>query len=241
MRNSLLGLLLLSFYTFQAQDNVSLNHNIGTTIVDQMWNFSCSSGGVNFGRVFVLEDFNISEDYEIQSAEFGIQEVVNHSGQGPEIIVNIYRIDENFPDSFPTAELLGSSDPVNIFLHDYMILTLPFSNPVTIAPDVDRILVEVATPFDDKFVFAGGTSDTYDFSWYRGPCGPIENEYATTYDMDRPFLNYYITVTGKTLLSVEDQEKKTIRLSPNPTNGEVTLEGILNLEDHKVTIYNNIG
>jgi hypothetical protein len=105
-------LLIIIISNISYAQNITLNHNIGSNIIDQNLNFTCSGGGINWARVFVLEDFGVTGEYTITSGSFAIEESNGALGDG--ITVNVYSIDQDFPISFDDATLLGSSNLIDI-------------------------------------------------------------------------------------------------------------------------------
>ncbi|QQX75505.1 MULTISPECIES: T9SS type A sorting domain-containing protein [Aequorivita] len=218
---------------------ITLKHNIGNNIVDQIQNYSCGIGGNDWARVFELADFGIAGDFEIDIANVGIQSTI--AIPGPSIIVKIYTIDEDFPASFSESNILGSSDPIVVGTLANVILPLTFSTPVIVPAGQDRILVEVHQEFDGKVLFLGGTSDTYDYSWYKidsPACSNTPYVYKSNYDLNRPDLNYYITVSGTQTLSVENFNEDSITLTPNPVINTISIEKSPNLDITQITIFN---
>ena len=164
--------------------------------------YSCSWGGINWGRTFSLNDFGISTDEEfiIQSGQIALGEV---SSVDVNIQFNIYKIDSNFPTSFSESDLIGSSQSVRI--HGVSkaspeIFTIYFDTPVAVPANTERILVEVSqlSSFASSAVaFTAGTSQYSDDSWFRssnGGCPP--QTYTRTVDLGYPDDNFYINVTG---------------------------------------------
>ena len=237
MKKIYLTLLLVTQLSFSQM--VTLNHNIGNNIVDQIQNFSCGNGGNDWARVFKLEDFGILGDFEINSANIGIQSTI--AIPGPMVVINIYGIDANFPDSFSEDDILGSSDPIVVGTLANIILPVTFSTPVNVPADLDKILVEVHQDFDGKVLFIGGTADTYDYSWYKidsPACSNTPYIYKSNYDLNRPDLNYYITVTGTQTLDTEVFEENRITITPNPVVTTVSIDKLPKLEVYEIKIYN---
>ncbi|WP_252730112.1 T9SS type B sorting domain-containing protein [Zobellia uliginosa] len=167
--------------------------------------YSCTGGGLKFGRTFVLDDFGVSgnEEFIIDSGQVAFSSVgvwdVN-------IQFNIYSIDENFPDSYSETDLIGSSQVISIpyfgsgLGNDPKIFDIIFGTPITVPANVDRILVEVynlpSSGYSGNVFIAGGVQNT-DISWLRseaGGCTPFQEYIAVT----TPDVNYFINVSGNT-------------------------------------------
>ncbi|WP_416443453.1 T9SS type B sorting domain-containing protein [Leeuwenhoekiella sp. A16] len=182
----------------------TLTHNGLCDKVIETSQYSCTGGGLKFGRTFILEDFGITknEEYTIKSGQVafsrtGVSDV--------KIQFNIYKIDADFPISLSDADLIGSSQIVDL---PYVgtgtfprIFNVEFENPITIPSNVDRILVEVynlARPGYSSMAWIAGSEQSKDLSWIKSEasgCPPFQ-EYKTTIDLGGPDINYYINVTG---------------------------------------------
>lgn len=234
-------LALLSFQISLAQE-ITLSHNIGNNIRDQIQNFSCGVGGNDWARIFVLEDFGITGDFDITSVNIGIESTI--AIPGPTISARIYQIDDNFPDSFSEAILLGSSELKVISYTSNTISTIEFVTPIHVSSDVERILVEIHQEFDGKVLFIGGTELTYDYSWYKidtTACTNNPGVYLSNYDLNRLDLNYYITATGMHTLSNESFSEENIALYPNPAKNILVIEASSRFEPQNVSVLNISG
>ncbi|MEN3323034.1 T9SS type B sorting domain-containing protein [Mariniflexile soesokkakense] len=169
----------------------SLTHNV----CDQpVWinQFGRTGGSIKYSRAFMLEDFGVSnnEEFIISNGQAAFSAV---GAWDVRIQFNIYKIDSNFPTSFSTTDLIGSSQvltlPYSSDRYDPVIFNIDFENPVIIPKDVDRILVEVfhlpSTGYSASFI--AGTEFGNDVSW-------LSNGLFAPYQSVN--LNYYINVTG---------------------------------------------
>jgi len=200
--------LFLYFSIFSIQAQTTLTHNPCDDIIKTM-NHSCSSSYIFYGRDFYLDEYGISsgEEYTITSGQVGI----SYAEWSASIQFNIYKIDDNFPDSFSENDLIGQSQEFNLpyIPHSYantynQIITIEFNTPVFVPSDVNRILVEVKKGLIGSASgiahIAGTVSDDGNSSWYRG-CVAGE-DYINTDDFDYSSLwpgedyNFYINVTG---------------------------------------------
>ena len=241
MKKFTLILCLIISSTVSSQE-ITLNHNIGTNIIDQIFNFSCTGGGVDWARVFVLEEFGVTGEYTITSGSFAIEDSNGAPGDG--LTVNVYAIDEGFPDTFDESLLLGSSDLVDIpSFSSNTIFSFNFPTPIVIPADLDMILVEVSLPFQSQLVFIGGTMDSFDFSWFKTPlsCVSTDDLYQTTFDANRPDLNYYITVTGDHILGTEDINRASISVTPNPVTDKLAIDIPPHIQWDEISIFDISG
>jgi hypothetical protein len=225
MKKTILILSLILSQVLFSQE-VTLNHNIGSNIIDQLFNFTCSGGGVSWAREFVLEDFDITGDYNITSGSFAVEGSNGAPGDG--VIVNVYEIDAGFPGTFDETSLLGSSNLIDIPpWTTRTIFTFDFPSPIEVSSDIEMILVEVRLGLQDQNVFIGGTMDSLDYSWWNPlnnqSCRGDANTYQSTLSLNFPDLNYYITVTGDNVLSIDDPMEEIV-LIINPVQDKLKID-----------------
>jgi gliding motility-associated-like protein len=179
-----------------------LSHNICDDVVETAM-YSCSSSGINWARDFILKDFGISdkEEFVINSG----QVAVNKVNWGAEVTFNIYKIDNNFPASFSTSTLIGSSQTQSLQYNssrNSQVIQVDFDTPIVIPAGVERILVEVYKGVNggDGVAFIGGSAQDNGVSWQRGcsilPGSEHQEEYVSTAVYRVPNANFYINVTG---------------------------------------------
>src|SRR6218665_1654461 len=179
-----------------------LTHNICDDVIETDM-YSCWSAAIYWARDFTLKDFGISknEEYVITSGQVGVNKV----GWGSEVTFNIYKIDENFPASFSTADLIGSSQTQAL---DYnssrnsQVVQVDFKTPIVVPAGVERILVEVykGVEYGEGLAFIAGSAQDNGTSWQRGcsilPGSEHQSEYVSTAVYGVPDANFYINVTG---------------------------------------------
>lgn len=179
-----------------------LSHNICDDVIETAM-YSCSSSGINWARDFILKDFGISdkEEFVINSG----QVAVNKVNWGAEVTFNIYKIDNNFPASFSTSTLIGSSQTQSLQYNssrNSQVIQVDFDTPIVIPAGVERILVEVYKGVNggDGVAFIGGSAQDNGVSWQRGcsilPGSEHQQEYVSTAIYRVPNANFYINVTG---------------------------------------------
>ncbi len=242
MKKTALILCILVSQALLSQE-ITLSHNIGNNIIDQNNNFTCSGGGVSWARVFVLENFDITGEYTINSGSFGIQEANTAPGEG--ITVNVYEIDEGFPSTFNVGSLLGSSELIDIPPSGNTIFSFDFPIPIVLPNSVEMILVEARLASQTQNVFIGGTMNSNEFSWWNPlnnqSCVGQSNTYQTTIDVNRPDLNYYITVTGENVLGVNDAIEELISIGPNPVGDRLIVRIPESIEVTRMMVYDISG
>lgn len=183
-----------------------LSHNICDDVIETDIH-SCYGSGIFWARDFTLKDFRISnnEEFVITSGQVGI----NKANWGTEVTFNIYKIDNGFPASFSTADLIGSSQTESIPYagsnRDSRVIQVDFNTPIVVPAGVERILVEVykgLVPNSSGLAFIAGSAQDSGVSWQRA-CTNLVNyptfgydEYVDTAAFGKPDANFYINVTG---------------------------------------------
>lgn len=181
-------------------NGVFLSHNVcGDAIETNI--HSCTSSYIYWARAFNLSDFDVSTNEEliITSGQVGI----NKTGWLPEISFNIYKIDDDFPNSFSEADLIGSSQYQQLSPNidrNSQIIQVDFETPILVPAGVEKILVEVhkGIVYGDGVAFIAGSAQDNDVSWQRGCNYGNSSSYVSTADFGRPNANFFINVTGKT-------------------------------------------
>ena len=183
-----------------------LSHNICDDVIETGIH-SCTGSGIYWARDFVLKDFGISnnEEFVINSGQVGL----NGTSWGVEATFNIYKIDNNFPASFSTADLIGSSQTVSVpyigSSRDSRVIQVDFKTPIVIPHGVERILVEVykgLVPNSIGVAFISGSAQDNGTSWQRACTNLVGyprfdyDEYVNTATFGKPDANFYINVTG---------------------------------------------
>lgn len=180
-----------------------LSHNVCDDLIETGIH-SCTSASIYYARTFELKDFGITdnEEFTIKSGQVGF----NNTGWGADVNFNIYKIDDNFPNSFSQSDLIGSSQRQELYPaigHDSQIIQLDFDNPIVIPAGTKKILVEVnkGIVYGEGVAFIAGSAQDNDLSWQRNcttiPGGPaLGNEYVSTAVFGKPNANFYINVTG---------------------------------------------
>ena len=182
-----------------------LSHNVCDDIIRTDM-YACYGTTYYWARDFNLKDFGISpnEEYVITSGQVG----VNNTAWGATVSFNFYKIDNNFPSSFSQANLIGSSQTIDIppaIGYDSQIIQVDFNTPIVIPAGVEKILVEVqkgSNPLlggGSTAAFIAGSTQDNGVSWFKG-CSRSPNigynEYFSTADVGIPNANFYINVTG---------------------------------------------
>lgn len=184
-----------------------LSHNVCDDVMETGIH-SCYGSGQFWARDFTLKDFGISnnEEFVINSGQVGI----NGTSWGIEVTFNIYKIDDNFPASFSTADLIGSSQTVSVPYiggsRDSRVIQVDFKTPIVIPAGVERILVEVYKGLvvnSMGLAFIAGSAQDNGISWERGGCKNLQDgsypsidKYVNVASLGYPNANFYINVTG---------------------------------------------
>lgn len=217
--------LMLSAYLVNAQ---VLTHSISQTITTGT--VSCNNSGIasaanTYYRVFDLNSFNITTNYNVTSIEFGVQHIYAYDGFYP-ITIKLYSTTQSFPAGFtgssPAGYTLLAQQTYNVPDSELTIFSAPISATV---PANTKLIVEIGYPGDIYMmdtVFlgsnnAGETSPTY----IKSDACQISNP-VTMASIGFSDVHLVLNVMG-TAMSVEKNALNSISLYPNPTKGLVNI------------------
>ncbi|WP_425235056.1 hypothetical protein [Ulvibacterium sp.] len=178
-------ILVLAFSSIHAQ--ITLTQNIGKTTGAS--SSSCENG-ISYGRAFVLQDFGVTENdqFILDSVEIAFRQWYGQDTFGM-LRINVYEIDEDFPNSFDATKLIGSSQDVSLseiptpFTKPTPIQTLRinFDAPIVIPSVIERVFVEVASPVrEGHFLYAASTKGETDPAYFKD-CNTLEYTTATSH------------------------------------------------------------
>ena len=229
-------LLLFAFIlTITVQAQTTLTHNTDNVITSAN-SVACQGGDNNFARNFILADFGVTETFTINSGEIGVQEI----DLDTPVTVNVYTSDAAFPASFGSAVLLGSQS-VNIpSTSGLSIVAYDFDVPVVVPAGTEAIVVEIFQEANGVAFFIGGTAAETDDSYLKSTtCGVAD--YVTATSIGFPDAHYYITVTGTTILGVNEALADASSIYPNPVSDILNVKLPSNVEVTSVTITDVLG
>lgn len=215
---------------------IKLTHNAGAGPLETIM-FTCVEDEY-WARTYILEDFGVAIDSESYVLKGEIAFYRSYAGATAKF--NIYAIDENFPQSFPSAILLGSSqiEPIPWY-NGPETMILNFETPVEIPPNVERILVEVQkgddpNSFFSPLAYAAGSEFENDYSYYKG-CGQ-NFTYKTTANLNppRPNANFIVNAIVDKNLSNYENTMEPFTLYPIPTRDILKVKSKLSLQDFKI-------
>lgn len=194
-------LLFLSSHYIDAQ--ITLNNNVGTTLVETEIK-SCARDEI-WARTFKLSDFGISpnKQFVIKSGQVGISK----SDSGSHFQFWIYSIDASYPNYYFTKlplKLQGIRGwkQTPVINGNPQIIQVDFDKPIVIPAGVESIMVAVQKIKDvydtnPGEIFIAGTKDDIGESLYYG-CDPyIPLTSTTNLSVPVPDANFFITVTGE--------------------------------------------
>jgi len=197
-----LKLLIFLFLVWNLYSNAqtTLTHNSCEVI--KTTDHSCTSTNIYWAKDFILNQFGVSsqDEFIINQGQVGI----SYSTWLANIQFNIYEIDANFPNSFSSANLIGSSQVQQLpiigysYSNDAQIITVDFDTPITIPSNVERILVEVkkGVEYGDALAHIAGTAIDNGISWYRG-CSAGSEYINTSSTWPGSDFNFYINISGE--------------------------------------------
>lgn len=190
--------LVLTFSSIYAQ--ITLTQNIGKTIGASS---SPCGNGISYGRAFVLQDFGVTENdqFILDSVEIAIRQWYGENTLGM-LRINVYEIDGDFPNSFDSTKLIGSSQDVSLteiptpFTKPTPIQTLRinFDVPIVIPSVIERVFIEVKSPIQEgHFLYAASTEGETDPSYFKD-CDTLEYNTATSHHETSS--SYYLKAFG---------------------------------------------
>lgn len=185
-----------------SNSNIVLSHNVGDDVIKTEM-YSCTSSYLYWARKFNLSEFKINENQELIISRGNVG--ITGAGWLATLQFNIYKVDENFPNSFSKDDLIGSSQEVELSPFSWnstssKIITILFEKTVIVPSDVETILVEVhkGISYGDANAFIAGTESDNDSSWFRTEgCGTPNYETTEKMRLTRPNANFYITLNGQ--------------------------------------------
>ena len=238
----LLAALVVGMTAF-AQETIT--HNNSQTIVPDL-GLTCGSGNINtdnrFAGVFDLEnDFGITDDWEVMSVEFGVEDMLDADGDAYPVNVRVYTTDDGTPNGGLT--LLGDG-VINLSTADQLTVVSVDISPGAIVPSGEVLVVELE-------VFAGANGITQfrlgatdvasnDDSWIQADdCGLTDfATYAALGFTDRW---HVMNVVGDVALGVEDDISEYVSIFPNPANDILNVQVPSTVEIISANLYDVLG
>ena len=229
--NFKLFIIISVTWFFNSNAQITLTHNSCEVVKTDI--HSCSSSNIYWSRTFNLQEFGINADEEfiINTGQFAI---VN-STWIPTGQFRIYAIDDDFPNTFSEADLIGESQEIDLpwYIGDNPeIITIDFDTPIVVPAGTQRILVEVkkglgTTANASSIAFIAGSTEDNGISWQRVcliiPPGP--NGFVTATEMGYPNAHFYINVSGS-LNNISNPFSLNYTTDCSETNKEFYLNNI---------------
>jgi gliding motility-associated-like protein len=189
------------FY-FNCSSQITLSHNVGDVLVKTDM-YTCYQTEW-WARSFTLSEFSLTTNEELilSSGVYGI--TTSYGGATAQF--NVYEIDSNFPDSFNSNNLIGSSQveviPYAWSYGDPIKVEITFDTPITVPANVEMILVEIKKGINQNSMAVPtaiivGTEINNAPSWYKGCVSNFSYNTTANMNVSRPNANFYITVNGE--------------------------------------------
>src|SRR5690606_34727774 len=147
----------------------------------------------------------------------------------------------NFPTGFPgTATLLGTQPVTLPGDGGQSIVEYTFDTPVVVPSDAEIVLLEVVQSPDGVAFFPGGTANPTEDVWlWSANCSVFE--YVTAASISFPDANYYFTLTGDSVASIEDNLQSAVSVYPNPASDVLNISLTNGVEISDATVYDILG
>ena len=199
----LFPLLFFCFlFYFNVYSQITLTHNVGDVLVKTDM-YTCYQTEW-WARSFTLSEFGLTTNEEliISSGTYGI--TTSYGGATAQF--NVYEIDSNFPNSFNSNNLIGSSQveviPYAWSYGDPVKVEITFDNPITVPANVEMILVEIKKAINQNSIAVPtaiivGTEINNAPSWYKGCVSNFSYNTTANMNVSRPNANFYLTVNGE--------------------------------------------
>ncbi|MCH7784259.1 MAG: T9SS type A sorting domain-containing protein [Bacteroidetes bacterium] len=222
---------------------VTITHNNSQTIVDGL-GLTCQDMGITtdnkFHGVFDLaNDFSITNDWLIESVEFGVDETINAPGDAYDVAVNAYTTDSGDPNG--TLTLLGGGMITLSSADDLSVVLVPFTTPAVV-PAGEVLVIELVVLDDGQTGFRLGATDvaSNDDSWLLADaCGlPTAATYASIGFGDRWHI---MNVIGDDVLGVGDNLSEFVSIYPNPARDVLNIKLPSNIEIISSNLYDISG
>ncbi|MCO5195387.1 MAG: immune inhibitor A [Anaerolineae bacterium] len=184
------------------RDLVTITHSATNNIV-QFNSVSCNAGGLHtdnsYLRVFDLDSFGITDNFDVTEVEIGIEQALGATGSQP-ISVNLYTLtDPNAPLTFGNLTPIGSTDTT---VSDQS-LTLWTASVTGTAPAGSVLVVEIFTPDGQttgNSFFIGSNPDGQTGPSYLAAAACGVPEPLPTGDLGFPGMHIVMNVTGDTTM-----------------------------------------
>ena len=224
---------------------VTITHNNSQTMVADL-GLTCATGNVNtdnqFAQVFDLEnDFGISDDWEVQQVEFGVEDMANAEGDMYPVTVRVYTTDDGTPNGGLT--LLGDG-VINLSSSDANTVVSVDISPGAIVPSGSVLMVELEVFEGANGIteFRLGATDvaSNDDSWILAvDCGLTDfATYAALGFNDRWQV---MNVVGDVALGVDDDISEYVSIYPNPANDVLNVNVPNTVEIISANLYDVLG
>lgn len=229
--------LIFSAAFLNAQTTLTYNTD---NIVTGTNSVGCPGGDNDWARNFVFTDFSVDEsnDFEIVSGEFGVQ---TNDNTGLTVTVSVYSSDTSFPASFDIANLLGTQDVSVPDTALETVISFNFDTPIIVPAGTTAIVYAVTTPLGNNFFIGGTLGETADGFLRSANCAVAD--YVTASSIGFPDAHFYMTLTGNTILSIDDASLagKGYKVFPNPTEAIFNIALSTNNELINARIVNMLG
>ena len=233
---------LLAGVMVNAQDTVT--HNNSDVVVDGL-GLTCQSGGITtdnaFYGVFDLPgDFGISDDWMVDTVEFGIDEVLNAPGDSYPITINIWTTDGTFPTG--TLTLIGGAQFTMTSADALTVKSVDLSGEGIVVPGGSVMVVQMEVQDDTQTGFRLGASDiaANDDSWIQSePCGLTDPDtYANLGFGDRWHI---LSVIGDNAVGFDDNIADLVSVYPNPTTDVLNVNVPSSIEINSASLFDVLG
>jgi len=208
------ALALGSIFFANAQQTITQNND--PDLLETGGSVGCPTGINSFSRSFVLDDFGITEDFEVTQVEFGLQDYF-----ATPITVKLYTTSEAYPGGYPDALTELASEEVTFEENGEGLFMMKLVDINATVPAGSELVVEISGEFFIGGNTAGSTGPSYLMSETCGAPTP-----TNVADIDFDDVNYVINVIGGgEPAGLEDIYRNDFTVYPNPADNVLNVKG----------------
>lgn len=221
---------MASFFTANAQETVTLTHNENPDEAAAGGSVGCPTAGATntFSRSFVLEDFDIDGEFEVQKVVFFLQDYV----AGNDVTVRLSTTSEAYPGGYPDS-LTELAEETVTFDEDGDFQQVEVEIAATV-PAGSELVVEI----EGADFFTGGNEDgqTAPSFLMAEACGAPEPIDVAELDFDTVAYVINVVGTADTGAGVNEALASKLSVFPNPANNVINIANAENILVNGVVI-----
>jgi len=186
-------------------------------------------------RSYVLTDFGITDDFQINSIQHG-PVLAGAPAAGFPVTITIYTTDAPFPNG--TLTELATTTDVLFDADSGIVRDVPISALIPAGEEVVISLLYRSDGITNGAAGTGGVNVNGNASWVRAACLMDPTEIADLADLGLENA-WILNAVGEEVLSVDDNIlSENVSVFPNPTNGDLNINFARNIGTTNIDIVN---